>query len=81
MERLYFSYNHQSLINEYANPYVIFGYMLLLSTTLLNVFAFSKGIKYKNGPVIETLGFILVMMLSKLFFRRGLPGARPWVTC
>lgn len=60
---------HESVIKEYLNFYVIFGYMLLFGTTLLNIFAFSKGVEYKNGPVIETLAFILVMFLSKLFFQ------------
>lgn len=60
---------HESVIKEYMNLYVIFGYMLLFGTTLLNILAFSKGVEYKNGPVIETLAFILVMILSRLFFQ------------
>lgn len=52
-----------------SNAYAVFGYMLLFGITLMNFFAFSKGVEYKNGPVIETLAFILVMILSRLFFQ------------
>ena len=59
---------HNSFYEEYLNPYVISGYALLVLTTLINIMAFSKGVEYKNGPVIEALGFVLVMLLSKVFF-------------
>ena len=35
---------------------------------LLNVLAYRK-VEYKNGPVIESLGFWFVMILSWLFFK------------
>ena len=60
---------HASLIREYLNPFVIIGYALMMATTVMNVLAYSGGVEYKNGPVIETLGFILVMVLSRIFFQ------------
>ena len=60
---------HASFIREYLNPFVIVGYVLMLATTIMNVLAYSGGVEYKNGPVIETLGFILVMVLSRFFFQ------------
>jgi len=60
---------HDSIIKEYLNPYVIFGYFLMVVTTITNIIAYSGGVEYKNGPVIETLGFILVMILSRFFFQ------------
>ena len=59
---------YSSLIREYLNPYVITGYGMMLLSTLLFVAAY-HGVDYKNGPVIESLGYIMVMVLSYVFFR------------
>lgn len=59
---------YESVIKEYLNPYVISGYTLMMLTTVLTVLAY-KGLDYKNGPVIESLGYVLIMVLSYLFFR------------
>lgn len=40
--------------------------MMVLST-LLTIFAY-RGLDYKNGPIIESIGYILVMILSLIFF-------------
>ena len=39
------------------------GYSLMVASTILTIFAF-KGLDYKNGPIIESLGYIFVMILS-----------------
>ena len=57
-----------SLLREYLNPWVISGYGLMVVSTLLTVGGYA-GLEYKNGAVIESLGFMLVMLLSRLFFR------------
>ena len=59
---------HSSLLREYLNPYVIGGYGLLCLSMLLTILAF-RGMDYKNGPVIESLGYVLVMFLSFCFFQ------------
>lgn len=59
--------DHPSLIKEYLNPYVIAGYGLLVASTVLTIIAFSK-IDYKNGPIVESLGYIFVMFMSLIFF-------------
>jgi small multidrug resistance pump len=59
---------HESFIKEYINPFVIMGYGLLFCSTILTILAF-KGIDYRNGPVIESLGYILVLILCKLFLK------------
>lgn len=58
---------YESFIKEYVNPYVIIGYTMMIASTILTIFAF-KGLDYKNGPIIESLGYILIMFLSLLFF-------------
>lgn len=59
---------HESFLREYLNPLVIFGYGLLLLSTLTTIVAY-KGMDYKNGPIIEALGYILVMALSVAIFK------------
>lgn len=44
--------------------------MMVLST-ILTILAF-REIDYKNGPVIESLGYIFVMVLSRLLLKEKL---------
>lgn len=57
-----------SRVREYLNVYVIIGYALMLVATLLTILAY-KGLDYKEVPIIESLGYILIMLLSYIFFR------------
>lgn len=57
---------YDSFIREYLNVYVIAGYGLLVLSTLLTIYGFS-GLDYKNGPIIESLGYLFVMILGWLF--------------
>lgn len=59
---------YKSVIFEYLNPYVICGYGIMVVGMFLNVLAYRK-VEYKNGPVIESLGFLFVMILSFFFFK------------
>lgn len=58
---------YSSVIREYLNPYVIIGYGMMVVTTVLTILAY-RGLDYKNGPVIESLGYVLIMFLSFFFF-------------
>ena len=58
---------YPSVIREYLNPWVITGYGLLFLSMFLTVLAF-RGMDYKNGPVIESLGYVMVLFLSRVFF-------------
>ena len=59
---------YDNIIKEYLNPYVIIGYIMMVVTTVLTILAYRK-IEYKNGPVIESLGYILIMIWSFFFFK------------
>ena len=59
---------HESLLKEYLNPYVIGGYGLLVMSMLLTIGAY-RGLAYKNGPIIESLGYVLVMLLGGIFLK------------
>ncbi|MBQ6345548.1 MAG: EamA family transporter [Methanobrevibacter sp.] len=58
---------YKNIINEYLNIWVIGGYILMVISTICVIYAY-KGIEYKNGAVIESLGYLLIMVLSYLFF-------------
>lgn len=45
--------------------YVITGYGLMVVSTVLVILGL-KGVPYKNEPIIESLGYIFVMILSNL---------------
>lgn len=59
---------HESILKEYLNAYVLIGYGMMVASTLLIIAAY-HGLDYKNGPIIEALGYILVMLLSYAFFK------------
>lgn len=59
---------YPSVIREYLNFYVIFGYGMMVISTLLTVGAY-VGLEFKNGAIVESLGFVLIMLLSRLFFK------------
>lgn len=62
---------HESFLKEYLNPYVIGGYALTAISMFLTILAF-RGMEYKNGPIIESLGYILVMLFGIFIFREKL---------
>lgn len=59
------SKTYNSIFREYFNFYVITGYGLMVVSTVLVIFGL-KGVPYKNEPIIESLGYIFVMILSNL---------------
>lgn len=60
--------SYSSPLREYLNPYVICGYGLMFLSMFMTVTAYS-GLDYTNVPVIESLGYVMVMILSYFFFR------------
>ena len=59
---------YKSFLYEYLNPYVIIGYGMMVVSTILIICAY-HGVEYKNGPVVESLGYILILILSYWFFK------------
>lgn len=57
------SKTYSSIFKEYFNIYVIVGYTLMVISTVLVIFGL-KGVPYKNEPIIESLGYIFVLILS-----------------
>lgn len=59
---------YDSPIREYLNFYVIGGYGMMFLSMFLTVFSY-RGLDFSNVPVIESLGYVVVMLLSYLFFK------------
>lgn len=59
---------YSSPIREYLNFYVICGYGMMFFSMFLTVFSY-RGLDFSNVPVIESLGYVVVMVLSYLFFK------------
>jgi small multidrug resistance pump len=57
---------HDSRLKEYLNVKVVCGYGLLVASTILTIVAYRR-MSYKNGPIIESLGYAFVLILSRLF--------------
>ena len=62
------SIQYKSILKEYFNWRVLIGYGIFFISTILTILAF-KGLDYKNGPIIESLGYIFIMILSRLFLK------------
>ena len=60
-------YGAEVVITVSVEPELISGYVLLAASTLLIIYAY-RGVDYKNGPIMESLGYILIMVLSRIFF-------------
>lgn len=60
------SIQRKTIWEEYLNPYVIAGYAIMVVCMLLTVVAF-RGIPFKYSGVLESLGYIYIMLLSRVF--------------
>ena len=54
---------YPNVVREYLNVWVVGGYALLVLSMLSVIFA-CRGLEVKNIPVLESLGFPLVMLLT-----------------
>ena len=62
---------YSSKVKEYLNPYVAGGYGMLFLSMILTIAAYSR-LSYLSVPVVEAAGYILVPMLSYIFFKEKL---------
>jgi len=59
---------HVSFLKSYLNIFVIVGYGLMFTATVLNTTAY-RTVGYKYGLAISFLAYALVMILSSLYFK------------
>ncbi len=63
--------SYKSLAKEYINPYVIIAYIMFFVSTLFTLFALT-AVEYKNVPIVESLGYIFVIIFSRLVLNEKL---------
>lgn len=56
---------YKNKLNEYLNSYVVAAYFIFFASTIITVLAY-KGIELKYGGVIESVGYIFILILSKI---------------
>ncbi len=62
---------YASFLREYLNPWVIGGYLMLFGSVFLTILGLRR-LDYLNAPIVESLGYVLVPVLSAVFFREKL---------
>lgn len=62
---------YDSFIREYLNVYVISGYFFMFGSVFLTMIVY-RGMDFMNVPVLEAIGYVLVPLLSYLFFKESL---------
>lgn len=58
---------HTSKIAEMLNRQVIFAYSVFFISVIFNVIALGHGVNVKDLPVLESLGYVFVPLLSFVF--------------
>lgn len=59
---------YSSPIREYLNVCVICGYGLMFLSMFITIIAY-RHLDFTNVPVVESLGYVIVMFLGYLFFK------------
>ena len=60
---------HKSWLASMLNWRVILAYAIFFGSLLLNITAMSKGVNLKDMPVLESLGYVFVPILSWVFIK------------
>lgn len=54
--------------NIYLNKFTIFGYLIMIFATFLTLYSY-REINLSLGQVLQSLSFVFVVILSKLFLK------------
>lgn len=66
---------HENIIFEYLNPFVIISYAFYIGVLALNVFIYTK-VDYRFGVVINSMSTVIVMILSNLILKERITHRR-----
>jgi drug/metabolite transporter (DMT)-like permease len=56
-------------MNEYVNINCICGYGLMAFSLVINIFALSRGVNVKDIPIMESLSYLFVPVMSSFFLK------------
>ena len=59
---------YDNKLKEYMNPRVIIAYGMFFTSSLITVIAY-KGVPLVLGPVLESVGYVFVAVLSYFFLK------------
>lgn len=54
---------------QYMNPWVIGGYVIMAGSLVLNIWCMSKGVQVKEVSTIESLSYLFVPCLAFVLFK------------
>ena len=61
--------NHKSWLASMLNWRVILAYLIFFGSLIINITAMSRGVNLKDLPVLESLGYVFVPILSWFFLK------------
>ena len=64
--------NKGSLARSILNIKVLLSYTIFFGSILINISAFKHGVEVKDIPIIESLGYVFVPILSSLFLNEAI---------
>ena len=57
---------------QYANGWVIGGYVIMMGAMLMNIYAMSRGVRVQEVSIIEVIRYLFVPALSFVCFKEKL---------
>ena len=60
---------HRSFLRSMLNWRVITAYAIFFGSLLINITSMSKGVKLKDMPILESLGYVFVPLLSYMVLK------------
>ena len=64
--------NKKSLLLSILNWRVLIAYTIFFCSLFINITGFAHGVKVKDLPILESLGYLFVPVLSYIFFKEKL---------
>jgi len=58
--------NHKNWLKEILNIRVFIAYSMFVLSSILTIYAY-KGVQLKYGSIIQSSGYIFILLLSKIF--------------
>ena len=71
---------YERTIDEYKNKTVLFAYVLFVLSTLLTMFAY-RGVNLSLGPMLESVGFVYVAIMSNLMLKEKITKKQVMAIC
>lgn len=61
--------DHKNILSSVLNRKVIFSYSIMFASMTINIYAMSRGVGLKEMPILESLGYIFVPLLSIIILK------------